>query len=124
MSCGRFLIFGGTAGATSEFPGTITSSELGMALLAESDFAMGCAVLIERFFRADEGRGVVGPVGRGELVFLARSCFGMMGFGGDAGTRNAAVVDFGDGRSSSSVSVRAITIVFISLDGSDDLFFR
>lgn len=30
---------------------------------------------MERFFFAEDGRGVV--VGRGELVFLARSCFGL-----------------------------------------------
>ena len=78
MRWGRFLIFGGTAGAASGLPGTIISSELGIALLAERDLSIGWAAppLMERFFFAEEGRGVV-VVGRGELVFLARSCFGL-----------------------------------------------
>ena len=62
MRCGRFLILGGTAGAASGFPGTINSSELGMALLAESDLAIGWDPPMERFFLADEGRGVVNAV--------------------------------------------------------------
>jgi hypothetical protein len=77
IRCGRFLILGGMAGAASGFPGTIISSEFGMALLAERDLSMGCAPLMERFFFADEGLGVVKPVeGIGELVFRERSCFG------------------------------------------------
>src|SRR5208282_1412436 len=52
MRWGRFLILGGTAGAASGFPGTINSSELGMALLADNDLAIGCDPLMERFFLA------------------------------------------------------------------------
>ena len=102
IKCGRFFILG----AVSAFPGTMTSSGLGMALLAERDLYMGCAPLIERFFLAEEGRGVVIPeVGSGELVFLARLCWGLVGEGGG---RGVAVADCGDGTRKSSDSVRAM----------------
>lgn len=79
IKCGRFFILG----AVSSVPGTITSSGLGIALLAERDLYIGCAPLMERFFLAEEGRGVVIPeVGRGELVFRARLCRGLVGDGG------------------------------------------
>jgi len=71
---GRFLILGGIAGAASGFPGTMTSSGFGIALFAERDLSMGCAPLMERFFRAEVGRWVgIVVCGRGEEVFRARS---------------------------------------------------
>jgi len=84
----------------------MTSSGFGIALLAERDLYIGCAPLMERFFLAEEGRGVVIPeVGSGELVFLARLCWGLVGEGIG---RGVAVADCGDGTMKSSDSVRTM----------------
>lgn len=78
INWGRFLDFT----EDSESVAAEVSSEGGMALLAERDLSMGWAAPTERFFLVDESLDMVSPeVGRGELVFLMRSCFGVGGAG-------------------------------------------
>jgi len=78
INWGRFFDFT----EDSESVAAEVSSEGGMALLAERDLSIGWEVPTERFFLVDESLGVVFPeVGRGELAFLMRSCFGVGGAG-------------------------------------------